>query len=204
MGQQLGKITYNWPFKFLDHLPKVPQEFVDLAAKDDPNLLGEAYSSSTFEYGKDPIYTRKLTGTDGNPVTHVGSYRYRMPEPFVNWCQENITRSGNEWGCSISNREEGALGPHTDRSRDFALLYVVEPGGADVRTTFWQEHGHPLVRERFLWRDDYRVLDLVEAADFGVGRWVLINSLVLHSVDHLERHRITFQLSLEEDISEFI
>jgi len=195
---------YDFTHRFLDHLPPVPQEFVDLAAKDDPSVLGEAYSSSTFEYGKDPIYVRKLKDSSGNPITHVGSYRYRMPQPFVDWCEANITRNGYEWGCSVSTKYEGALGPHTDRSRDFALLYVVDPGGSNVRTTFWQEHDKPLVRERFLWVDDYSRLKLVEAADFGVGRWLLLNGQVLHSVENLERHRITFQLSIEHDISEFI
>jgi hypothetical protein len=91
------------------------------------------------------------------------------------------------------------LGAHTDRVRDYTLIYVVKKGGPKVRTNYWQEKGHPLVRERYLWLDDYRKLDLIESADFGVGKWVLNNSQIIHSVDNLEEHRITFQLSIENN-----
>jgi hypothetical protein len=186
--------------KFQDHLPKVPQEWFDLAKRNDPSLRTHVYDTTNFEYGKDPTLTRKPVDIDGNPVIHVGAYRFKMPDEFIEWCRQNITTNFHESSVHITNKEQGVLGPHTDRARNWSLIYVVQPGGPKVRTCFWQEKGHPLVRDRFIWFDEYTKLDLIESADFGVGRWVLVSSIILHSVEYLEDHRITFQISLNDDI----
>lgn len=196
----------TWNYKFLD-IPQPPIEFVNLARSANIKLYGPLNRTNHYVgHSVDPLQTLKNGKSSG---INVATPRYDVPLEFRQWIIENISPDVAETSISISQpSKDGALGPHTDRSRRYVLIYVVHPGGSRVRTCFWQEHGFPKIRDEFVGLkdeialpNDYNSLDLLEEADFGVNRWVLLNSKVLHSVEHINGVRISFQFSFGPDIS---
>lgn len=189
----------TWTHKFLN-CPQPPKEFIDLALSEDINRFGPKSPSNYYEPGKDPHKVRELTNNLSS--TQVRIPRFDVPVEFRNWIIENISPAIDEASISISDpSEDGVLGPHTDRKRDFVLLYIVKKGGDKTRTYFWQEHGQPVIRDRITLVDDYSKLDLLDCVDFGEGQWVLLNGLVLHSVENIQTRRIAFQIAFDKDAS---
>lgn len=188
-----------WTHKFLN-CPQPPQEFVNLALSEDISLFGPKSLSNYYEPGKDPHAVRQLVNGDSKNAIRIP--RFDVPVNFQQWIDDNISCDVDEASISISDPgNDGVLGPHTDRKRDYVLIYVVKSGGPDVRTCFWQEKDQPLYRDRITLVDDYHRLNLLESADFGERNWVLLNSRILHSVEHIEYRRIAFQLAFNTDIS---
>ena len=187
----------TWNYKFLN-LPHPPQKFIDLALTEDVNLYGP--KSVINQYRGQTNTTRRNMETPVSLGPHVYAPRYAMPKEFYHWAVENIDSTVAEPTISTSGKlvsgigdvTDGYLPPHTDRSRRYALLYVVKQGSNTVKTCFWQEKGQPQVRdENATLQDDialptdYSALDLLEAVDFGERNWVLLNSKVFHSVEHI-------------------
>lgn len=189
-----------WTHQFLD-LPPIPQKFVDLALAADPARLGEKTKSTHYKKGKDPYAIRDLT-RNGNPVPNIRVPRYNVNEEFEQWVRENIVQGFTEASVSISSTYAGSLGAHSDRKRDYGLLYVVRQGGPDVRTVFYQQKGYPVVRNRYVSIDNYDQLDIIDVADFGENRWALLDARILHSVENVTDQRISFQISIDRDLTE--
>lgn len=189
-----------WTHQILN-LPPIPQQFVDLALAADPTLLGEKTKSTHYKKGKDPYAIRDLT-RNGESVANIRVPRYYVNEEFEQWVKENIVKDFTEASISISSTYAGSLGAHSDRKRDYGLLYVVRQGGPDVRTVFYQQKGHSVIRNRYVSIDDYDQLDIIDVADLGVNRWVLLDARILHSVENVVDQRISFQISIDRDLSE--
>lgn len=196
----------TWNYKFLN-IPQPPEEFIKIARSANIKLYGPVnrtnnYTGHTVDPCQ-PLFNSISTGIN------VAAPRYDVPQEFRQWIIKNISPDVVETSISISQpSKDGVLGPHTDRSRRYALLYVVHAGGPNVRTCFWQEKGFPQIRDEFVTitdeialPNDYNLLDLLEEADFGINQWVLLNSKVLHSVEHINGVRISFQFSFGPDIS---
>lgn len=189
----------TWTHKFLN-CPVPPQEFIELALTEDVSLFGPKSNSNYYVPGSDPHAVRQLV--DGKSENAIRIPRFDVPLTFRQWIVDNISQDIDEASISVSDiGNDGVLGPHTDRRRDYVLMYIVNPGGNNVRTCFWQEKNHPLYRDRITLVDDYNKLDLIDSADFGQYQWVLLNAKILHSVEHIESRRIAFQIAFDNNIS---
>lgn len=192
----------TWNYKFLN-IPHPPQNFIDLALTENTDLYGTINHNNVYLPNRRIMQNRISTGE------HVATPRYNLSEDFRQWLTDNIGPIFKEASLSVSTpATDGLFAPHTDRSRRYALLYVVKQGGSAVRTCFWQEKGQPRIRDEFATLQDdiavptdYNSLDLLEEADFGINQWVILNSKVFHSVEHINGTRISFQVSVGPDIS---
>lgn len=192
----------TWNYKFLN-IPHPPQKFIDLALTENIDLYGPLNTLNHYRP------TRRIMKNCLSTGEHVTATRYSVPDEFRQWIIENISPDVAETSISISSfATDGLLAPHTDRSRRYAVMYVVKQGGPDVRTCFWQEKGYPQLRDEFATvandislPGDYKDLELLESADFGTNQWLILNSKVFHSVEHINGTRISFQFSVGPDIS---
>lgn len=182
--------------------PQPPQQFIDLALTMDPEQWGSKSASNYYKPTKDPIARRKLN-KNGTEPRSIRMPRFDMPPEFAQWVRDNITDKFQEASVVLSDvGNDGGLGPHTDRRRDYSLMYVIKSGGPDVRTYFWHQQGQELIRNRFTFIDDYDTLDLVDEANFVEGKWFIMNNRILHSVEHIQDRRLAFQISIDTDISD--
>jgi hypothetical protein len=194
-------------YKILNHLPKLPEKFLQEA---------EALRSVDLDWRNgntnvDPrmIVNEKIASYNGRKVKlndkiidSTYATRYRIDE-FEQYVKEFITKDAITATLSFS-AGSSYNGPHIDLTRDYALLYVVDPGGAEVYTAFYQEKGRPIVRPKDKpgstvygeYADDYANLIEVDRVILPSHTWAILNSNILHSVEGLTGPRITYQVGL--------
>lgn len=190
------KMTDNLTYCYLDYLPAVPG-----------NLL------ENFEQYKEnnhliniPEY--KSTTSTGEEISHASYERFPIQGKLLEWLQYNIIRDPIDFGASFNGVKNHNVdhGLHIDYSRRYTLNYVIAPGGNNVLTRFHQEGNMPLERIDI---DAVNIppptltthlrscnLSLIDSVKIDTGRWVLLNTKVIHEVIHLEDTRVSIQISL--------
>jgi hypothetical protein len=184
--------------KIFKHGPRLPEKFIKLLYKiyQDPTKTSYNVHPSTSYVG------RTLTIGE-HSITSTQSTRYPVQDQeFIDWIKKNIVDSWTECGLSITyaNNASSVHGAHTDHTRDYVLLYVLDSGGDDVSVTWYQEHGYPLYRSEHLGRGicDYSTLDLIERIRVPEHTWAVYNVKILHGVENITQNRITLQLGLTD------
>lgn len=180
-------------YKILD-LPPVPLEFERraFAQLQEKNSCLNPFN----EEAKD----RWFIDRDGNPAQSGGFPRYDLGPDFYPWVQENICSEFVDAGVAITERpQRSTLGAHTDRTRKYSLLYVLQPGGNQVVTRWYQEPGHEILRSNNVFIYDHRPLQLLTELEIPVRTWVFFNAHVIHNVEGIQSQRIGINISLDQD-----
>lgn len=133
------------------------------------------------------------------PMASNNNVRRHFDSQCLDWIRENIVSEFTESNSGIMFFDQPQL-PHTDSTRDFVLLYNVETGGENTELCFWQENGFPLFRDRMTTcpRGDH--LKKILSINGPTGKWYLMNTLVLHSVENMTGLRINLQISFEKTV----
>ena len=117
---------------------------------------------------------------------------------LVDWLKENISDSATEYALSVSIVEPGVdtLKPHTDRMRNYTLMYLLNTGGENHRTVFYKHFDSNFVIER---KQNFQYSDIIEVDSIQVPlrTWTLLNAQAIHSVENIPGMRLAIQLSLE-------
>lgn len=184
-------MTYIRPCRFL---PDPPEHFKTAARaialspresdKQNPHLAGPQHLNRT------------LYLADGSTTISVALPRYRISEEFESWCRENISDQWSDAGVSISyNHHRSSVNViHTDRTRDFNLLYILEPGGKKPLTKFYQEKNQPVIRPGGTYVEDFRLVEELHSEYLVPGVWYLLDGRILHNVQDLESMRVFLSL----------
>lgn len=186
----------QWCWMPLD-LPSVPDALVSQALEvlqdlDVPSTISTSHVNGT----NDPFYQRRLW-KDGIEIENVRLTRKHIGTEFQDWVVKYLIADYLEASVSTT-LSDGIMGPHTDRERDFVLIYLIDPGGPEVKTNFWRIKGESLHQPRKSFVDDYNRLELVESAHFPTRSWVALNSRILHSVENIVHARTAFQVSMRD------
>jgi len=175
-------------FCYLHSLPSIP---ADLLNNPIPN-----FELNNVSY---------IDGGENNQCTYT---RWGITDELSNWIQEhiieNISLAGIQtmtWPDEVS-RHDRYVSPHCDR-RKWALNYIIDPGGPDVRTEFYLEHNQSLLRDSNIRVFDYNRLTTVHNVNILPGKWHLINTNVLHGVTNVEtvRKAVTVGLNVDDPLS---
>jgi hypothetical protein len=184
-------------YRVLKNLPPVPQHFIDSAVE-----LKKFIDTDNVEDNLSDSYKSRKLIIDGEtqPVTY--QTRLDVNQEFYKWVHENIHPDGFDCGVSFTSSTQGKFqGPHTDLTRDFTMLYLLEPGGPDTETVFYHEHGEPVRREkRQTVCNDFSKLTVLERVKFPLHQWVILDAMVLHGVENITDCRVSFQVSVNENI----
>jgi hypothetical protein len=145
-------------------------------------------------------HERFLTNWYGRNFKAGVNTRIICPE-LEQWVKENLTIHTVDTGVNyVTYTEESGLpistGAHTDGTREFVLLWNIESGGADAELTYWREKGKPLYRAPKTHGADLSRLELVAKTKLPEGRWLLLDTRIMHSVENLTDTRISLQISL--------
>ncbi|CAB4128373.1 hypothetical protein UFOVP112_24 [uncultured Caudovirales phage] len=184
---------------YLDYLPAVPGNLLE-------NF--EQYKENTHLINI-PEYVS--TTANGEETENASYERFPIQGKLLEWLQYNIVRHPIDFGASFNGVKDHTLdhGVHIDYSRCYSLIYLIAPGGNNVLTRFHQEEGKPI--ERFdidaasipphTLTTHLRScnLTLIDSVKIDAGRWVLLNTKVIHEVIHLQDTRVSIQISLGPD-----
>jgi len=131
---------------------------------------------------------------DGQPVKQDQHARFAISPELKAWVDDNIRNDYVNIGISYM-WDGSAYLPHTDATRDIALIYVFETGGPDVRTVFYKfKHSDQLRHENQCWPTNLDELEELESVVVGAQRWAMLDGLVIHSVEGRIGPRIGLQL----------
>jgi hypothetical protein len=191
-------------YSFLE-LPKLNDSLIDSAFTSVKNKEREnrvnpnLFSLPGYQEYKD----RTLTRVDGTTVKSAAGYRYWVGEEFKDWVFEHFNQDDRGCGVNIFNSPNAnVVAPHVDASRSFSIHYLLDEGGDNVDTIWWQEKNHSLIRPDLKGNfnlkdcvDNYNRLEEIIRIQVPKHRWILMNVDVLHSVEIITRPRISIQIS---------
>jgi hypothetical protein len=191
-------------YSFLD-LPQLPASVINAAntalvsrqreSRVNPKLLEQP--------GYNEYSNRTVITDEGKQLKNAGSYRYWISEEFEEWVKLHFKQ--DPIGCGINIFEASVdyvVAPHVDANRNFSIHYLLEAGGTDADTVWWQEKNKPLERlelkNNFNLTDaitDYSTLQEVARVRVPEHRWICLNTNILHSVENIISPRISIQIS---------
>ena len=183
-------------YKILPHLPPVPLEF-EIQAFEQAQQRSSACQNPIHEQHKE----RWFIDTQGQPAQSSGYLRHDLGPQFYPWIQANITDQFIDGGAAFTERpNRHMLGAHTDRTRKYSLLYVLQTGGAKVMTRWYQQPGQPVWRQGTVHVHDHTALELLTELEIPMRIWICINAQCIHSVEGIQTQRIGINISLDQDV----
>lgn len=193
--------------KQLDFLPELPQNLVDEAmsiALDESNSVpstGELYKELSPK-----IWFREIKDIDGKVVRGRPNIKFPLSDEFNKWVRDNVCAShdGSFVNVAYQNNEgDGTTAPiHTDMSRDWVLIYLLEKSNPDQYTKFWKENDKDVVRPRSTFLNNWDNCTEIGEVCYEVGKWYLMKTTVLHSIHNIKgdrRGRISIQIKVDND-----
>lgn len=169
-------------YKLLDY-PKVPSELLTQFVPGEK--IGE--------------YPSRLC-SDGNTTFNTSAGVWFYADNAINsWVKANIDVDIDKVGVRYQYATDNMSrhGVHSDATRDYALIYVAEPGGSESELVFWQQEKQPLETESVVLISDYSSIKPFEVIKIPQGSWYIVNGRVLHSVEKITSTRVTLQVNLK-------
>ena len=129
--------------------------------------------------------------------------RFKFNTDLADWIKNNIVDQWQDDSSGIALTTGPCQGPHVDKRRFFNLVYLLDPGGTDVRTVFYKPKSHNIKFNHdsgfFLNYDD---LTIVESHQLNPYSWNFLYTGTIHSVENITGVRTSIQLGLMVDISD--
>jgi len=196
-------------YKIMEDLPKLPPDLEKIALD---LILSQEMPLNANQHAVDqnPIYERVFT-RNGQKVLSRSNPRFSLEDQFGDWVSKNISTEWKQIGVSNSIALKGSKHytgdakqsadqvPHTDLTRHYTLMYLLEKGNEDQRTVWWQEPGYGLQRKRdvIVWEPDH--LEKVAEVIFPIGTWAFFNTNILHNAENVQEYRIAVHVGFEVD-----
>jgi hypothetical protein len=186
-------MTYEL-YKFLD-LPQPPKELLDAIDLDrGPSL---PVKEKRMELG---IFVHRQIQWQGYDYAAAANVRTKN-DLVKQWIIENISDDFVDAGVNytfVVDKPDGlsaySTGAHTDITRDYTLIYLIQTGGDAPPTVFWQEDGQELIRPPKTQGTDLNKLKFVDSVTIPLNTWCIIDSRILHSVENLTSTRVAIQV----------
>lgn len=122
---------------------------------------------------------------------------YHADDNLNQWVRDNINLNIDLVGIrhQYGSADRPCHGAHTDATRDYALLYMVDNGGGYLK--FWKKSDCPIEFDSVQLISDYDDMTELETVETPNGSWYLVNGRVIHSVENMLGTRITIQVNLK-------
>ena len=177
------------------HLPDPPEIFTQRAS----DLLGRTDLPDLVDQMNLQSYRVRSVQRKGTIVQSRSQKGRDMGADWEQWVRENIVDDFIETGLRVSEPVSDTHGAHTDPLRKWKLYYLLERGGDNAVTCFYKEKGHPVVRDlndEMIVCNNMDELELIEQVTWPMKQWVLINTMVIHSVENIQGYRYNFTISI--------
>jgi hypothetical protein len=158
------------------NLPKIPHTVITSLLEQNPDL-------GNYSYVCEPAY-------DG--IAHFSSYTIDVSA--LSWFKENNLDS---YFWNIQTLKDGTnLNAHRDDRRTHVIMYIIDPGGEDVKTCFYRkllnkeyEPIKPIPKEE---------LELAHEEVLEAGNWYKLSVQDIHSVENLQSTRLCLTRQLPD------
>jgi hypothetical protein len=157
-------------------------------------------SAITFDLSSDQIKTTGL---------HNARYsRFKVNDQYQDYMVQLIPElSGHirDIGYQRITNDDSLYGaaqlfPHTDGDRRgrHCIQYLLDTGGDNVRTTWYQESGQPLFRET---KKQFANAELTKVSEavFPLHHWVIFSTSIIHNVEPITTSRQAFTVGFTND-----
>lgn len=146
-------------------------------------------------------YDRYIELNSGEVVRGANVERFPFTEEFYSWFEENIysgIRKCNPIQLSSQVIKNGSvLQTHTDGPRGpYVLSYLIDAGGEEVDTIWYQQDGHPVFRNpgfSILYDKGLTEIFKIRVKPFS---WAIMNTKALHGVRFMTRPRTMISVGL--------
>jgi hypothetical protein len=181
-------------YKYIDWLPTVPLELLTYA--DEPRVPLKKDSKEVKFSNRQFIQNGKTQFSVNYNVNQI------QRKELEDWLDQNITNEYLDKRVAHTSGNSSIHWPHVDPFRNYALNYILDSGGDNVITSFYQEQGYPFLRPELVqgqdkYKIDYDNLVLVDSVRLMPNRWHLLSVKCIHGVENLASSRISIQLSLD-------
>jgi hypothetical protein len=195
----------------LPDLPEVPDFFIQGAYEEDRKnkIRGFGHLDSII----DSSYINRPVVRDGETYTSRFQHKYDFGEDlgkkFHKWCRASLHPECYHCGVVYNQGTDPFHGPHSDMGRKYALYYLLEPGGENATTSWWQRPGFPADLDEDTYgkmTGNYDELNLIDQLKIPARTWLLFNARIMHSVENVVQERMSLQCSLSKtaDIASLI
>lgn len=181
-------------YNILTHLPPVPVELIKLTL--------DYESVNSFDpYVNNPRtnYMDRTIVRDNKVEQNKMFYKYSLHPDLLEWIKINIS---NEFsGCSLARTTQvdgSIVAPHIDRTREYTLIYLLETGGNEHRTVFYETIDKSIKYTRGL-QLDYNQVKEIDSVQIPLYCWTMLNAAVPHSVENIPNTRLAIQLGFEKN-----
>lgn len=197
--------TFPWYYKVLA-IPALPHDLEQQLWQRYHAPDKEQFAISTNKFLHPELALKPSPGDvqgqrNGKRFNNCRGSRFSVEHSIHQWIDQHICQNWIEAGLYVihGDQNHGTILPHTDQTRALSLLYLLDPGGSNVRTEFWQEKNHSIHREMKTLVGDYSLLDPLKSVQWPLKTWILLNTNILHSVEQMTAKRVHFQVSLATD-----
>jgi len=185
------------------HLPKVPDHFVQQSHDLSKNTNTKDIDNPKIKLDIDQYYNRKLNINGVLLPTRV-QQGIDLGSDWCQWVQENIVSEFIETSIRVSVGNSEIHGAHCDFRRKWKLYYLLDSGGDQATTHFYQQKNYPIVREEITNDDtasitvcDYSELTVIDSVQWPLQQWVCLNTMILHGVTGITGARSNLTISIE-------
>lgn len=184
-----------WYYKILTDLPHIPEQYINqalaVAANHDQTSADQSYNRDYL-----PVANRTLVDLDGKETTSRRTPRWAIGKEFEHWVRDNIAQDFLDAGVSISEGISDTTGPHTDKTRSWTYMYLIDKSNDQQLTKWWQEFGQAVYREPGTYLDSFDNCEELCSVELPLKTWVCLNIGILHSVHNIKQYRNAIHVSL--------
>jgi hypothetical protein len=135
---------------------------------------------------------------DNQHFNNATNHTTLLDKDVLRWCHSNIGSEVIDARYSCTKPGLAISGPHCDQTRNFTLIYLLETGGDDHCTVFFQEKHCDVLRVNGLRANDYSRLDEIARLQLPLNAWTILNARVLHGIENISQGRISLQLNCNQ------
>ena len=184
-----------WFYKILTDLPYIPEQYINQALA---VAVNHNQTSAEQSYNRDylPVADRELIDLAGNKTTSRRTPRWAISKEFENWVRDNIATDFLDTGVSISEGTSDTTGPHTDKTRSWTYMYLIDKSNDGQLTKWWQENDHPVYRDPGTYLNEFSNCTELCSVEIPLRTWVCLNIGILHSIHNIKQYRNAVHVSL--------
>lgn len=187
-------------YKIIDHLPALPEDLIqqclDRAQLSYNNTMPEG--ADTIKPG---LLNARTVSKSGQNFPSIRVPRFPINDIVEEWVSKNISDRWINIGLATSmpNPQSSIHAAHTDGSRRYNLLYLIDSFNPDQHTMFYQEPEQALVREPNTLIKNLDTLETIASVTIQPRTWTYLNVRVLHGVENIKGHRTALHIDFDQD-----